>query len=85
MSEDDVTLGELSRRLSDTAARLEQVANTFGQTYLRCDLYQRDYDDLKEDIKSIQERASWLFRTVVTAIILAGVSALFAWIRFGGH
>lgn len=74
MTGDDVTLGELSRRLSDVAARLEQTAGTFDLTYVRRDLYQRDSDEFRRDLALPYQTWQNFSVPVVVAGLTAGSS-----------
>lgn len=85
MADGDVTPGELSRRLGDVTGRLEQMAVNLDATYVRREVYLVEHEILRVEVASIRERSVWLFRTIVTALVLAGTSALVAWIQLGHH
>lgn len=84
MSDDDISIGELSRRLADIAARLENVVTQFDTTYVRNDYYKALHQTLKDQVEALQDKLMWVSRLLGSAVVTLIVS-LVLYVSTHGH
>ena len=73
---DDVTNGELARRMADLAARLERLDRKLDRSYIHRDVYLSDKAAFGNRLEVLEEKAQWAPRQFLTAILLPTVTAL---------
>jgi hypothetical protein len=77
MTEHEVTLGEIMRRLDELSDGMKQLNNSIGETYVRRDVYSADsqkisvtYDHMIQRLEKMESRSEWVVRTI--GVILIG-------------
>lgn len=74
MSVDDMTLGELSRRLDAMERRLEAEFSKIGRSieslnFVHIEQYRAERDALRSDVADIRDNLKWIVRSVVAALL----------------
>lgn len=82
MTEPEVTLGEVMRRLDELTMEVKQMNINISQTYLRKDVYESDTERISQAMEHItdrlqkmESRSEWVIRTVGALFIATVVGA----------
>lgn len=82
MTEHQVTLGEIMRRLDELSEGMKQLNISIGETYVRRDVYSADsqkisvtYDHMVQRLEKMESRSEWVVRTVGAILIGAVITA----------
>lgn len=75
---DDITLGEVVRRLDDITRQLAGLADRLDETYLRKDVYEVKHVNLRHDVDEILEQQQWNRRLAVSGIVLPVLATVIA-------
>jgi hypothetical protein len=88
---EDVTLGELVRRIDGLVKQLEDLVRSLGDDYVRQDVfdeYKRSTVEIHsqniERIAKLESWQEWLIRAVIGFVIAAVLSAVFVFANKGG-
>lgn len=82
VSEVEVSLGEVMRRLDELTIEVKQMNLNISQTYLRKDVYESDterisqaMDHITDRLQKMESRSEWVIRTVGGLFIMSVVGA----------
>jgi hypothetical protein len=75
---DDITLGEVVRRLDDVSRQLASLAARLDETYLRKDVYEVKHVNLRNDVDEILEQQQWNRRLAVSGIVVPVLATIIA-------
>jgi len=82
VSEVEVSLGEVMRRLDELTIEVKQMNLNISQTYLRKDVYESDterisqaMDHITDRLEKMESRSEWVVRTVGALFIATVVGA----------
>lgn len=82
VSEVEVSLGEVMRRLDELTIEVKQMNLNISQTYLRKDVYESDterisqaMDHITDRLQKMESRSEWVIRTVGGMFIMSVVGA----------
>lgn len=81
-AENEVTLGEIMRRLDELSDGMKQLNTTIGETYVRRDVYSADsqkisvtYEHMVQRLEKMESRSEWVVRSVGAILIGAVITA----------
>lgn len=81
---DDITLGEVVRRLDDVIRRLDGLTARLDDTYLRKDVYEVRHKNLREDVDQILDGQQWNRRLAVSGIVVPILATIIAAVLLAG-